>query len=241
MVPQAFQLPFLRKEQQARNAFSFYFDRRDMDFDFLPGQYNRVTLSIKAADGRGASRFFTIASSPLEKDHLVITTKAESSDFKKKFFSLAPGEKVQFFGPHGGFVLRDDENFPHVFLAGGIGITPFRSMIAYAHRKHLTIPITLFASFSTPGDMVYYDELMKIASENKNIHVIYSTTKPRGMQKDAEKESISADLLKKYIPDIAEPTYYIVGPPGMVDSTIELLEKMGISDEKVKVEQFTGY
>src|SRR5438105_2307349 len=111
-----FSFPLLKKEQIAPDTYSYYFDRKHTNFDFFPGQYVRITLPIIATDGRGASRFFTIASSPLEKNYIMITTKRGQSDFKNALANLPTGQSINMFGPIGGFYLRDDETFNRVFL-----------------------------------------------------------------------------------------------------------------------------
>jgi len=242
--PKQFFLPFLKKEQVAKDTFSIFFDRTACkDFDFFPGQYIRMTLPITTTDGRGASRFFTIASSPLEKRYLMITTKRGISDFKKKFLNLEKGSKIQFFGPIGGFYLREQETYEHVFLTGGIGITPFHSMITYVAEKKLHIPITLFVSFSVPQNAVFYEELTKISQEQQSIKILYTITKPEASQIfwTGETGRISGELLKKYVADIMKPTYYVTGPPAMVEGIEELLRSLHIPENQIRIEQFTGY
>lgn len=242
MISKQFFSVLLKKEQVAKDTFSFYFSR-PADYDFLPGQYNQVTLPIIAADGRGSSRFFTIASSPLEKEYIMITTKIGQSDFKKKFFSLSMSEQIQFLGPTGGFILQDTDIFNHVFLASGIGITVFRSMITYVAKKKLPITITLFVAFSAPEDIIYYEQLTRIASENHNIKIIYTVTHPdKSREKwNGETGKITEALINRYVTDSIKPIYYIVGPQVMVDGTEELLERMGIEEGRIKIEEFTGY
>ncbi len=241
--PQAFTLSFIKKEQVARNAYSFYFDRTKVTIDFYPGQYIRLTLPIPSIDGRDNWRYFTVASSPLGKEYLILTTKEGQSDFKKELFTLSQNQTGTFFGPMGGFYLREEDTSEKVYITNGIGITPFYSMITYVAEKKLQISITLFVSFSIPEEMVYIDALTQIANEHANIKVIYTITRPElSHQKWAgETGRISEELIKKYVPDIQKPTYYITGSQKMVEETEELLEKMGIVSEQVKVEQFTGY
>jgi ferredoxin-NADP reductase len=241
--PLTFTLPFLKKKQIARNAYSFYFDRTKVAIDFYPGQYIRLTLPMPSTDGRDNWRYFTVASSPLRKEYLIITTKVGQSNFKKALFALSQNQKGAFFGPMGGFYLRKEDTSEKVYITNGIGITPFYSMITYVAEKKLQIPITLFVSFSIPEEMVYIDILTKIATENANIKVIYTITQPELSQQSwfGEIGRISKELIKKYVPDIQKPTYYITGSQKMVEEMEELLEKMGIGSEQVKVEQFTGY
>jgi ferredoxin-NADP reductase len=238
-----FYLPFVKKEQLAKDTYSFYFDIAKRGFNFLPGQYIRMTLDVKNPDSRGNSRPFTIASSPLEKGYIMITTKVIQSSLKKKLFNLKPGENVQFFGPMGGFILDEEEKVDRVFLAGGIGITPFHSMIAYAFEKKLSIPITLLVSFSNVEDLVFYKELTDIAKKNPYIKVVYTVSHPEkpSIKWKGETGRISETLIKKYIQDIFKPQYFIVGPPAMVAAIEEVVNNMGVENKKIFIENFTGY
>ncbi len=223
-----FFLLFIKKEKVAKNTYSFYFDRSHVNYDFRPGQYNRMILPHDNPDERGTSRFFTVVSSPLEKDYLVITTKIVRSTFKKKLASLIPGDKVKFFGPMGNLVLLDDEKESLVLLAGGMGITPFRSMLTYAGVKKLNSKITLLASFSAAEEMVFHEELVKIANERPTIKVVYATKSPE-------------ELVKEYIKDVQQSKYYVVGPPEMVDVARQMLESLRVPEEKIVTESFIDY
>jgi ferredoxin-NADP reductase len=220
-------LSFAKKEKIAKDTYSFYFFKKE--FSYLPGQYIRMVLPHESPDDRGTSRFFTISSSPHEKDYVIITVKIIQSSFKNALIELKPGARVKIFGPLGNFILHDDEQEPLVFLSGGMGVTPFRSMLSYAAAKNMKLPLVLLASFSNHEEKIFHDELMMINREHKNMEVIYSNTR------------ISEDLLRKYIPDLSQPKYYLVGPPAMVEATRELLESLNIDEEKILTESFTGY
>lgn len=235
-----FILPLVKKEKIAENTYSFYFDRAKQNLDFLPGQYIRMVLPLESPDDRGNSRFFTIASSPLEKDCIMITTKIIQSAFKKRLDKIRIGEGVQFFGPFGGFVLSEEDQKERVFLAGGIGITPYHSMIMFSSVKNLSIPITLFVSFSTFQEMFWYEKFSQIAKNNKNIKVIYTLTHSDNNW-SGEKGRITIDIIKKYVPDILEPSYYIAGPPAMVSAMEEIIESAGVASDKIFIENFLGY
>lgn len=242
--PRDFQLPFFKKEQVAKDTWEFYFDRSKVpDLEFLPGQHLRMTVFLKNPDGRGNSRSLSISSSPLDKKYLTITTKILQSAFKKELVNLAPGTVVNFFGPIGRFVLDEEEKMSRIFLAGGIGITPFHSMIAYAAEKNLSFPITLFVSFSTREDMMFYDELIKISKDHPNIKIIYTVTKHDDLEKSwgTELGRINADMVKKYCPDFLEPQVYICGSTGLVEGMLELVNELGVPLELVKKEKFVGY
>lgn len=242
-TPASFTLPFVKKEQLNADTYSFYFDRTKHEFEFDPGQYMRMILPHDSPDDRGTSRFFTIASSPLQKDFLMHTTKIIKSSFKQTLNSLQPGQEVQYWGPTGKFVLQEDSPRPLVFIAGGVGITPYHSMLIFAAQKNLTLPLTLFVSFSIPEEIIYYDELTAIAKEHTNIKVIYTLTRPQESKLpwSGETGRVSEELIKKYIDTVSECTYYVSGPPPMVDGTDTLLKDMKISEEQIILEKFTGY
>lgn len=240
---QEFYLPFIKKEQVAKDAFAFYFDRTKVQFNFLPGQYVRMYLPGTDIDGRGDKRPFTLASSPLEKEHIMITTRILQSAFKKRLSELSVGEKIKFYGPLGGFILHEEEKNEQIFLAGGIGITPFLSMISYVDEKKLPLKITLFVSFSTVEDMIYKDKLEEIAQGNQNIEVVYTITKPNESKFpwSGEAGRMSEELIRKYVKNLLEALYYIVGPPQMVSAMEELVAKMRVPTKRILIENFTGY
>jgi ferredoxin-NADP reductase len=244
IIPQDFNLPFLRREQTSKDAYSFFFDRTvKPDYTFLPGQYNKVFLPHENPDNRGTNRNFSAASSPLNTKELMITTRIVQSSFKKALFNLAPGTEVQFFGPVGRFVFDESETVPHVFLAGGIGITPFHSMLDYIAEKNITIPVTLFASFSTVEDFLYYEEFIAIANAHPTVKVVYTVTKPELSKKSwtGETGRVTPELIKKYIPNILDCITMTCGPIPMVDGTLEMLSGMGVQKENLRKENFVGY
>src|SRR5581483_441264 len=240
--PKTYNIQFLKRQDLAKDTHSFFF-KRPVDFEFIAGLYNRWTLPIEATDGRGNSRLFTISSSPLEKEYVSFPTKIVQSQFKKALLELKEGAQIQMFGPLGRFTLDENDNRTCVLLAGGIGITPFHSIIPYANAQKLTIPLILIASFSTPEEMVFYDELTQIAKENQNIKVIYTITRPQESQQQwtGETGRISDTMIKKYVSNVMDAIYYVVGPPAMLEGMKKVLLDMEIKEENIKVEQFTGY
>jgi len=243
MIPsQSYTTKFIKKIKIARNIYSFYF-KRPAEFDFIAGQYNRWTLPMTATDGRGSSRFFTISSPPSQKETFVVTTKIIQSDFKKELLELHENREIKIFGPMGQFVL--DENNPdgNVFIAGGIGITPFHSILADAAAKNSDKLLTLFVSFPVPEDIIFFDELTQLTQAHQNIKVVYTITKPQDSQKswNGETGRISEELIKKYVKDLSKSIFYIVGPPPIVEDTQKLLEDMKIPDDHIRTEQFSGY
>ena len=224
-----FYLNFVKKEKISKDVFIFYFDRKSTSLNFQAGQYMHVYLPIINEKGRGNSRMFTIASSPLEKDYIFIATKRGKSLFKKSLFKLISQTPVKFYGPSGGLVLDEAKKPSYIFLALGIGITPFRSIIKYISQKNLNISITLLAGFSKKEDLCFYDELMDISKYNSSIKIIYTLTR------------ITPNIIKKYIKNINEPLYYIVGSPTSVSDLEEVVFGMGVSSNKIFIENFEGY
>lgn len=242
-IPQTFALPFIKREYIAKDTFSFYFDRTKVTCDFLPGEYIRMMLPHENQDERGSSRYFSIASSPLEKNFLMVTTKVVQSSFKHALYNLAPGTGVQFWGPAGRFVFDENNASPHVFLSGGIGITPYHSMLQFIAAKNIQTPVTFIGSFSTTEELIYYNEFTAFGNQHKNIQVIYTITHPERSPKQwgGETGRISETMIQKYVPDIQHALFYIVGPPKMVQAMEDIVKTMGIAVEKIKKENFVGY
>lgn len=240
MAGASFTLPFLKKEQVAKDTYSFFFDRKKSKLDYLAGQYVRMILPHEAPDDRGTMRYFTIASSPSEKEHVMITTKVVKSTFKKTLCNLQKGDKVQFYGPSGSYVLEPANAKPHIFLSGGMGITPFRSMFTFASQKNLSTPITLIATFPAKENIVFFEELQNIGKKNPHFKIVFSITHPN---KDwsGEKGRINDALLEKYISLTGDEVFYVCGPNPMVDDVRELLVESGVDIETINLEYFSGY
>ncbi|HEX7032964.1 MAG TPA: Rieske 2Fe-2S domain-containing protein [Nitrososphaera sp.] len=243
-------LELLSKEQlQGTDIMTFRLSRDGIDFS--PGQYAFFSLDgLSAPDPKGPIRHFSIASSPTEQDYLMISTRIRDSPYKQKLSSLEKGAKITAWGPQGEFVLHDDYSKPAVFLSGGIGVTPFRSMLRFATDKQLPIKITVFDSNRNPQGILYKEEFDKWAGQNKNLKIIYTITEEDRSQSSqrttwtGERGRIDKSMLDRHLTDdeIRNAIFYICGPPGMLKAMQELLEKdMQIPKERMKVEAFTGY
>src|SRR3989344_3708999 len=216
---QSFTSKLIKKEQLTGDTYSFYFTRPST-FEFIPGQYIKMILNIENPDERGISRFFTIASSSTE-NMFMITTRIIQSSFKKTLAALPIGAEVQMRGPHGTFVLDEQDPRGKVYLAGGIGITPSRSMLVYMRDKNLNTPMTLIVSFSERSGLIFYDELNSLA--NKVRKVVYIVT--------AEEGRIDEEKIRKNVPDLLDSLFYISGPPGFVEAMEKLVKSLGVSEE----------
>lgn len=222
------------------DAKSFIFDK-PTGLDFLPGQILDWTLRHENPDDRGETRHFSISSSPTE-DVLMFTTKftEPGSSFKRALRSAQPEAELEMTGPSGTFLLPDDEKWPVVFLGGGVGITPFRSMIRYAVDKKLPTPMTLLFANKTPDDIIYQAEFDLWSQFNPNFRPVYIVDTPNESWV-GEVGHLSAEVLKKYVPDLKAPLYYICGPASMIEAYRTVLANLGIGIDQVRTENFSGY
>lgn len=237
-------LKLVEKRDEARGTKSFFWEA-EKPVNYLAGQYFYFTLpSLKYPDPRGATRHFTLSSSPTEGNLLRVTTRVrQESGFKKTLDELEIGSTIEGEGPEGTFILDEKEPGPHVFLAGGIGITPFRSMIKYAVDKNLDTAIHLIYSNSIPEEITFRAELESLAKSWPNLKLDMTVTKPEESQ---EKWSglvgrTDENLIQKLVVDIGQPIFWVCGPPTMVSAMEQALGKLNLSSGRVRSEKFTGY
>lgn len=226
---------FALKEKKlvAKETMAFVFEYGDQDFSFKPGQFVDVTLEEpKYKDDKGITRAFSIASSPLD-NYLMVATRLTDSAMKKSLAELELGRLVHVDGPLGSFKLHSDKSIPAVIITGGIGITPFRSIIKDATENNSEQKIILIYSNRTPEDAVFVEDLEEWQSYNTNFTFITRWTKDDG--------HIDEKFLKKHIKNLAAPIFYVAGPPGMVAGTTQLLIEIGVNEDNIKFEEFAGY
>lgn len=237
-----FKIPFLKKEQLTPDTFSFYFKRSDKTPDFTAGQYFEIKLKIKNPDERGDAHVFTCASSPTEKDYYMITTRIIESTFKKTLAKLKKGDLVRFNGPWDDLNFDESETLPQVFLAGGIGITPFHSIVKYAVDKKLELPMTLFVSWGSKEEMVFDNFFRDAEKKLADFRYIPTITNAESLKDwDGETGRISERLIKKYIKKVRNNRFRIAGPPGLVKAMRELCVQMNVGKENIIFEEFEGY
>lgn len=236
-------LELLSKEKlQETDIMTFKLSRGPVNF--AAGQYAFFKLDGVSGDSKGPVRHFSIASSPTEQD-LIISTRIRDTPYKQKLASLQEGAKIVAWGLQGEFVLHDDNSKPAVFLSGGIGVTPFRSMVKYATDKRLAVKITVFDSNKNVQNILYKDEFDKWAGHNGNFKVVYTLTdEPESSGWAGERGRIGKEMIGKYLSDdeVAKAVYYICGPPGMLKAMQKLLQDdLQIPRERMRIESFTGY
>jgi ferredoxin-NADP reductase len=226
-------------EQLATDTYDFVF-KPDRRFSFNPGQYLEWTLGHHYPDDRGNRRYFTIASSPLEdKVRLGVKFYTPSSTFKHALAAMKVGDKISASHLSGGFVMPKDPKKKLVFIAGGIGVTPFRSMVGYLLDNKEKRPITFLYSNKTAADVAYKD-VFDLAHKELGIKTLYALSNEKASVSGMYNGAIDAKLIAQEIPDYKECLFYLSGPHGMVDAFKKTLTDMGVSRFKIKSDFFPG-
>jgi ferredoxin-NADP reductase/Na+-translocating ferredoxin:NAD+ oxidoreductase RnfD subunit len=237
----SFMLRLKEKVQLAPDIYDFIFVPA-RKFAFAPGQYMEWTLGHNEPDNRGNRRYFTLASSPTE-DTLRLGVKfyQQSSSFKSALLAMEAHSEIVAAQVAGDFVLPDDPRQRCVFIAGGIGITPFRSMITYLLDTHQRRPIVMFYTNRTAGDIVYKDVFDR-AGQELGIKTIYTITdtQQRPQADNARVGYLSPQLIKDEVPDYLDCIFYISGPPAMVDSFKAALRQIHVKNSQIKTDFFAG-
>lgn len=238
----AFQAHFLGREDVANGTAAFRF-ARPAGFAFQPGQaVNLTLLEPPETDARGNSRTFSIASAPHE-DSLQFATRLRDTAFKRGLGGLLPGTPVKLRGPMGSFTLPEDAARPVVMLAGGIGITPFMSMLRHAEHARLPGSRTLLYSNRRPEDAPFIGELLALAARDRNLKLVATMNE---MEKSArpwsgERAMLDAAFLERHLERGAAPVYYIAGPPGLVAAMGKLLREAAVPQADIRTDEFIGY
>lgn len=223
------QLRVISKKLELNDVFSLILEK-PKDFNFYPGQYLDIELPVQ--DRNGNTRAYTISSSPTE-DFLMITTKKGVSQFKKALEESKKGDSITTSHPAGTFTL--DESTPAVFIAGGIGITPFRSIIKYALDQNLNTPITLFYS-NSDNNFLFKKELGRWQRKLPNLTIHYLDT-----SKHKRLNRVTLQQILNFPLSIVNYIYYLAGPPTMVDEFEKILLSLGIDQISIRYDRFDGY
>jgi ferredoxin-NADP reductase/nitrite reductase/ring-hydroxylating ferredoxin subunit len=242
------ELTLTKKDKvEGTDVMSFKFNR---GFDYAAGQFAFFDIGEVYNDPKGPIRHFTISSSPTE-DFIMFSTRIRDSPYKKRLSTLENGSKVRVRGPEGRFVLNQDYSKPVVLFSGGIGVTPFRSMIKYATDKQLAVSIIMFDSNRDRNNILFKEEFDEWANINKNLKIIYTISDEDRHEKSltgandwkGEHGRIDKAMILKYLDSniLNKSIFYICGPPSMLNATQALLRELSIPKERIMVEEFTGY
>ncbi|MEW5881835.1 MAG: FAD-dependent oxidoreductase [Pseudomonadota bacterium] len=230
-----FETTLLAREEVAERTMAFHF-AKPAGFDFTPGQAIEVALS---GDLRHA---FSIVTAPFEP-RLTIATRMRDSAFKRALGSLPVGAHVTMDGPFGSLALPADRSVPAVLIAGGIGITPFVSMLRQAAHERSPRPLTLIYSNRRPEDAPFLDELRRLEQQCANFKLVATMTQAgtSRLPWTGETGPIDEALLKKAVGDLGRPIFYVVGPPAMVEAVQGTLRFAGVEPGRIVTEEFYGY
>ena len=217
------------------NVTSFRFPR-PAELNYKAGQFFFITLK---ADGKELKKHFSFSSSPTEKTHIEFTKKLSDSDFSAALKALKAGDWARIDAPYGKFTF-EGEHEKIGLLAGGIGITPFKSICQYCTDMRLNTKVTLLYGNRTENDIAFRKELEALQRQNKNLKVVFILNEADSNWKGAT-GLITAEMIKKEIPDYEETTFYTCGPPKMVEIMEKLVAQLGVPETQLKREYFTGY
>jgi ferredoxin-NADP reductase len=232
-----------KKEMVAKLTCYAEFEVQGERPDFIAGQYFFVTLNpADRAHTDELTHHISMVNSPNDKGILALTTRLrlDQSLFKRTLNEMKIGDEVEIGKINGSFVLPQATDNPIVFIALGIGITPYRSMLRWAFEENKPYNFTIIYSDNDIESMAFLDELKTMADEHpNNLRFIQVVTQDEGWL--GEKRHVDANFLKDYLNDIKAPVYYISGPPGPVIAVRDNFKAAGIPEDQIKADSFSGY
>lgn len=231
----------LRRETVAEGTMAFHL-QKPTDFVFKPGQAIDLVLDAPELDEDLKRHAFSIVSAPHETD-LTITTRMRDSAYKRVLANLQDGAAVGIDGPFGSMTLHNNVSRPACFIAGGIGITPFMSMLRHACRVHSALRLVLVYSNRRSKDAAFLTELEEMARQNDQFRLVATMTDTDESETEwtGERRRIDAPFLASVLADLPSAISYVTGPPAMVAAVRAALSAAGIDDDDVRSEEFFGY
>ena len=230
-----------QKTQVAKGTLLVTFDLGGEEVDFRPGQYFWVELvDPPYEDDKGVRRHISVVTSPTERGILGLATRLRDSAFKKSLAELEPGAPVEVEPPKGKFMLPEDTSSPYVFVAGGIGITVFRSMLRYIEDEGLPYDVTLLYSNRSREETAFLDELVEYERRNERFRLVLTMTDDPGWT--GETRRIDADFVRDHAGDLTErATFMVAGPPGFTEGMKETLAAAGVDEDRLVTDSYSGY
>ena len=229
------------KREVAKGTLLVVFDLLGQEVDFEAGQYFWVELlDPPYEDEKGSRRHISVVTSPNERGVLGLCTRLRDSAFKRSLAELPVGAEVDVEEPKGSFLLPEDVEQQYVFIAGGIGITVFRCMLRYIAEEELPYRITLIYSNRDRESTPFLDELVELEQAIPNLELVLTMTDDPAWE--GETRRIDAELLKDRLgEDLQSRTYLIAGPPPMVEGVVGTLHAVGVPEERIRPDRFSGY
>ena len=208
--------------------------------EYRPGAYFWVELPDRGhQDDKGLRRHISLVTSPTEAGVVGLATRIRDTAFKRTLSELEVGDEVEVEEPKGSFLLPEDTSFDYVFVAGGIGITVFRSMLRYIADEGLPYSITLVYSNRDRESAAFLDELEELEQRIAGLRVILTMTDEDGWE--GETRQLDAEVLGELLGGLADRQFLIAGPPPMVEGVSESLLAAGLPEDSVRADKFSGY
>ena len=232
----------LNRVEVAEGTMAFHFEKPP-GFDFKPGQSSDLTLvNPPENDSEGNVRTFSIASAPFENE-LMFATRMRDTAFKRSLKRVPLGTPVKMESSMGSFTLHKNSAKPAVFLAGGIGITPFFSIVKQAVHERLPHKLYLFYSNRRPEDAPFLEVLENLEETNSSFRFVGTMTEMPHSKKEwhGEMGLIDNAMLSRHLSDLRGPIYYIAGPPAMVAGMRKMLVVSNVDEDDIRTEEFAGY
>jgi ferredoxin-NADP reductase len=226
----------------AKDTTAFWLDTKGASFEFRPGQHADFILTRPFPATYGSSSLtFSIASPPQGKSTVMLAIRTCQTAFRSVLEFAALGDRFIVSRARGSFTLHHDVVRPAVFLAGGMGIAPIRSILHWATRERLAHRLYLFYSNRQAADAAFIEEFETMTAQNPNFTFIPTLTRRTNTSRPYENGRIDQRMLKRYLVWPKGPIYYLAGPPAMVEAMRELLNSLGVSDNDLKTEHVCGY
>ena len=230
------------RQRIARDTLAFWLDTKGTNYEFRAGQHaDFVFMGPSSGDAGDNSRTLSLANSPHDKGSVMIALRMRETGFKTALKAAALGTKFKVSRPRGSFTLHMDIRRPAVFLAGGIGITPVRSIVRWATQERLPHKLYLFYSNRDAQDAAFLDDFEALTAQNPGFTLIPTVTRITSPTWPYEKGPIDRGLLTRYLLGLNGPVYYVAGPSGMVAAMSTLLHCAGVSEDDIKTEEFGDY
>lgn len=231
----------MERRPETDDVISFIFDLGGQPFPYLPGQHLTYTLDALAfPDERGNRRHFTISSSPTEEGIVMFTTRMRGSGFKETLRHSPIGYELACGTPLGRFVLPAGKPRRHVFVAGGIGVTPYRSILRHELDTNGGIEVVMICHNRSQGEIIFRQQLDAIASRLSNLSLVHVLSHPEPGWA-GETGNPEEALIRKWVVDPDRSLFWLSGPPAFVRTYRELVKRMGVKEEAIRTERFVGY
>lgn len=237
-----YKITLVDRQRIARGTMTFWFDTNGSNYDFRAGQHaDFAFLHPPVGDEGDNLRTFSLANSPHDKGLVMIAMRMRETGFKTALMSAALGTKFRVSRSRGSFTLHKDFARPAVFLAGGIGITPVRSILEWATQERMPHKLYLFYSNREAVDAAFLEEFETLTGRNPRFALIPTITRLTYSAWRYEVGHINREMLSRYLTGLDRPVFYIAGPSGMVRAMTDLLHSSGVSDDDVRTEEFGDY